>query len=493
MLTDRQFWRIKQLKNEGRTQEVIADRVEVNKETVSKAIKATEPPSKRKKARIHRTRTDIFKDVWDFVIELLTINPGLAVKTIFKELKKKNIGKFQDGQIRTLERRVKLWRLENGPEKELYFEQNHEPGDLCASDYTHMEKLNITISGQAFDHLLYHFVLTYSNWETVTICFSESFESLSEGIQNAFWELGGIPNRHRSDNLSAAVKNFGDDKGEMTKRYKELLEHYNIDRSKIQPGKPNENGDVERSNGILKTAIDQQLMIRGSRDFENRNEYEFFLKELLEELNSGRIEKLKQEKENLKTLPKQRLDDFTEFYPRVSSHGTIKINKCVYSVKSQLKGLRPTVKLYASCLEVWFSGKLIETLPRVFGKAEQINYRHLIASLVRKPGAFENFKYKEEMFPTSYFREAYDTLLTQSPQKASQEYLKILHLAAMNSETEVNLALKKTLDSSQKVSLFSVMDMITSPCKNSFFDVELEKIDLNKYDSLYSESINKHE
>lgn len=486
MITDKQFWRIKQLKQQGKTQEQISDQVEVDRKTIYRALRENIPPSARKKQRTYRTRQDAFEVVWSVVTELLSLNPGLKAKTIFKELKKKNPGSFQDGQIRTLERKIQLWRLQNGPQKEVYFEQIHKPGDLCASDYTHMDKLNITIAGQPFNHLLYHFVLTYSNWETATICFSESFESLSEGIQNAFWELGGIPNKHRSDNLSAAVKNFGDDKGEMTKRYQELLKHYSIDRSKIQPGKPNENGDVEKSNDLLKKAVDQQLMLRGSRDFENQKDYEHFLTELLSELNSGRGARLKEEISNLSPLPSSRLADCTEFHPTVSPHSTIKINKRVYSVKSQLKGFKPTVKLFASHLEVWYANTLIEVLDRNYGKEDQINYRHIIDSLVKKPGAFENFKYKADMFPSSYFREAYDYLLEHTPQKASGEYLKILHLAAMNSETEVNLAIKELLDQSEKINLNSVMEIATRPHKTNTFDIELEDIDLSEYDKLYS-------
>jgi hypothetical protein len=90
-----------------------------------------------------------------------------------------------------LQRRIKAWRALSGPAKEVFFAQQHEPGRLCASDFTSMNDLGITLAGSRFEHCLYHFVLTYSNWESVTICFSESFESLSEGLQNALWELGG--------------------------------------------------------------------------------------------------------------------------------------------------------------------------------------------------------------------------------------------------------------------------------------------------------------
>ena len=97
-----------------------------------------------------------------------------------------------------------------GSSKEVFFDQIHRPGQLAASDFTHMNDLHVTLAGEPFDHMIYHFVLTYSNWETATVCFSESFESLSQGLQNALWELEGVPQMHRTDRLSAAVNNLGD-------------------------------------------------------------------------------------------------------------------------------------------------------------------------------------------------------------------------------------------------------------------------------------------
>src|SRR5690606_15796915 len=130
---------------------------------------------------------------------------GLEAKTLFEDLQRRYPAQFQDGQLRTLQRRVKQWRALEGPPKEVFFPQEHHPGELCQSDFTHMTALGVTIGGQRFEHLIYHFVLTYSNWETGTICFSESFESLSEGLQRALWQLGGVPKAHRTDRLSAAV------------------------------------------------------------------------------------------------------------------------------------------------------------------------------------------------------------------------------------------------------------------------------------------------
>ena len=162
-------------------------------------------PSATRDPRDYRTREDPFVCVWDEVKGLLEKDPGLEALTLFDDLQVRYHGQFTDGQLRTLQRRVKHWRATEGPEKEVFFPQRHHPGDLCESDFCHLTKLCVTIAGALFRHMLYHFVLTCSNWETGTVVFSESFESLSEGLQNALWKLGGVPKRHRTDSLSAAV------------------------------------------------------------------------------------------------------------------------------------------------------------------------------------------------------------------------------------------------------------------------------------------------
>lgn len=472
-----------------KSQQQVADELEISRSTVSQYEHQDKPPSITHPPRTHATRSCPFQDVWGEVTGFLELNSGIQSKTIFEHLQRTHLGKFQDGQKRTLERKIKLWRLENGSPKEVVFEQIHHPGELGASDFTKMGQLNITIQGQPFDHMLYHFVLTYSNWETVSICYSETFESLSEGFQNAVWELGGVPVKHRTDNLGAAVINMGDHKGEMTRRYNELVDHYGIERSKIQPGKPNENGDVERSNGLLKTIVDQRLMLRGSRDFASLEEYRSFLKNLMKELNAGRSERFKEDHAKLRTLPKHPLEACTRFDQKVSRFSTINLKGPIYSVPSRLISENVIVRQLSNEIEIWNSTKKLEVIPRAIGKMVNINYRHIIDSLIRKPGAFENWKYREELFPTSHFREAYDNLLAKTPAKATKEYLNILHLAANYSETEVDLALQEILNTQERVSHYAVTEMVTRPNRTSRTQVKVEAIDLSHYDKLINKEV----
>lgn len=202
--------------------------------------------------------------------ELLQLNPGLEAKTLFTDLQRRFPGRFDDGQLRTLPRRLKQWRALTGPAKEVFFSHVHHPGRLCASDFTHGTDLHVTIAGTPFEHLIYHFVLTYSNWETATLCFAESYQSLREGLQNALWELGGVPQMHRTDRLTAAIPPGTEGSLSFTQRYQALLRHYGLTGQAIQTAHAHENGDVEQSHRQLKRALDQALMLRGSRAFASR-------------------------------------------------------------------------------------------------------------------------------------------------------------------------------------------------------------------------------
>ena len=231
--------------------------------------------------RSWRTRQDPFADVWSEVEALLKESSGWEAKTLFEELQRQHPGRFAAGQLRTLQRRVKQWRATQGPDKEVFFAQQHVPGRLGASDFTHLTDLGVTINGEPFAHLVYHFVLTYSNWEHVTLCFSESFESFGEGFQNAVWMLGGVPEAHRSDRMSLAVQASGSQF--FTRRYEAVMAHYEIRPQAINAGKGHENGDAEQSHHRFKRAVDQALLLRGSRDFPSREAYVSFLREVCEQ------------------------------------------------------------------------------------------------------------------------------------------------------------------------------------------------------------------
>ena len=234
------------MSNTEQNQEIAAAKAGMDPKTARKYLALNRLPSEVAKERHWRTRDDPFGEVWDQVKQQIEENPGLEAKTLFEWLQREYPGRFTDGQIRTLQRRIKVWRATEGPAQQVYFGQKHEPGRLCASDFTHMTELGVTIAGQTLEHLVYHFVLTYSNWETGTICYSESLESLSEGWQNAVWELGVVPAEHRTDRLSSAVNNMSNLE-EFNRRYEGLMRYYGVKPQHTNPASPHENGDAERS------------------------------------------------------------------------------------------------------------------------------------------------------------------------------------------------------------------------------------------------------
>ena len=193
MVTDLQVRRLRRLDQLGIPPGLAAARAGMDDKTARKYRRLGKLPSEVRMEHHWRTRPDPFAEVWPQLEELLAVNPGLEAKTLFEHLQRQHPGRFPDGQLRTLQRRVKRWRALHGPAREVFFGQVHEPGRLCASDFTHCSDLGVTVAGSPFPHLIYHFVLTYSNWEAGTVCFSESFEASARGCRTRCGSWAACP------------------------------------------------------------------------------------------------------------------------------------------------------------------------------------------------------------------------------------------------------------------------------------------------------------
>lgn len=489
MVTDQQVKRLWRLWQEKLSLEVAAAKAGMDVKTARKYLRDRRLPSEMKQKHLWRTRPDAFEEVWPELQERLVLEPGLQAKTLFEYLQRTFPGRFPDGQLRTLQRRIKHWRATEGPAREVFFAQEHQPGQLCESDFTHCRELQVTIGGQPFPHLLYHFVLSYSNWETGTICYSESFESLSEGLQNALWELGGVPREHRSDRMSAAVNNLTDLR-EFTAAYAALLRHYGLQGQKIQAGRAHENGDIEQRHYRLKQAITQALMIRGSREFGSVAEYQKFLRNLFARLNAGRRLRFAEELAELRGLPERRLDTTRHERVRVSPGSLIYVHRNTYSVHSRLIGEMVEARVTPDAIEVWYGNRKVEELPRLRGRGKhRIDYRHMIDWLVRKPGAFENYRYREDLFPSSWFRMAYDLLREKlGPRRGAKEYVEILALAAGSGEAKVEDAIRVLLSNGpERLNAAAIKVAIESPSLGPIVPtVEVSPVPLAIFDELLS-------
>lgn len=494
MVTDQQARKLMTLLSNEVPLSTAALKSGMDEKTARKYRRAGDLPSALQARHDWRTRPDPFVEVWPELKELLQDNPGLQATTLLTELQRREPGRFSDGQLRTLQRKLKMWRAQEGPAKEVFFAQEHCPGELGASDFCHLSALGIRIGGQPFPHLLYHFVLTYSNWETGSLCFSESFESLSAGLQDALWQLGGVPLRHRTDSLSAAIQPPGSPE-EFRECYTGLLEHYGMQGERIQIGKANENGDIEqrpcpKGAHRFKVALDQALMLRGSRDFASREAYALFVRRLFVQLNAGRRERFEEERRVLRALPPQRRETRKPFRVRVGPGSTIRVQHNVYSVPSWLIGEWVEVRLGAEDLELWHGQRLMECLPRLRGEQRhRIEYRHIINWLVRKPGAFAADRYREDLFPSSRFRLAYDHLRSCQPLRADKEYLALLLLAAQESEERVENALCHLLTTGKPITCTEIKLLIGAATPTPApIEVAIAPVNLGTYDGLLQET-----
>jgi hypothetical protein len=477
-----------QARRKGATQRVAAAKAGMSERTARRYERAGKLPSELKRPRTWRTRTNPFEEDWPWVVAQLERDPALQGTTLFALLCERHPERYQPIQVRTLQRHIAQWKALHGPEQEVMFEQRHEPGERGQSDFTHMQDLEITIGGAAFAHLLFHFVLTYSNVEAVSVCFSESFEALAEGLERALWQVGGVPKLHRTDHLTAAVRQL--DKGERedwTERYQALMSHYGMQPTWNNTGIAHENGDVEQSHHRFKEAVDQALRVRGSRDFADRHAYEAFLQNLVAKRNQSRASRFAAEKETLHPLPSAPLALCKEIRVSVSRFSTIQVLGNTYSVPSRLIGTRVLVRVRTETLEGYVGTSHAFTLPRLLGKQQhRIDYHHLIWSLVRKPGAFAAYRYREELFPTTLFRQAYDRLVKALPAKADREYVRVLHQAASTAESEVETALSLLLEANTVPTAAAVRELVgtTSAQPIPVPSIPVPTLDLGAYDRL---------
>jgi hypothetical protein len=464
-----------------------AMRAGMDPKTARKYAKAGKMPSELKEPRKWRTHADAFVEEWGMITAMLEAAPELEAKTIFEFLETKNPGGHDEGELRTLQRRVRAWRAQHGPEKEVFFAQNHRPGEAGQTDFTWATELGITIGGEPLAHMLCHFVLPYSNWEWATVCHSESMAALRHGVQAAVFQLGRRPYWHQTDHSTAATHKLsatGEHRG-FNSKYVLLMDHLGMKPRTTGVGEKEQNGDVEAANGAMKRRLEQHLLLRGSRDFESVAAYEQWLQEVLRKANGRREVKLREEMAVMEPLAVSRLPEHKDVQVGVSPWSTIRVLHNAYSVPSRLIGESVTVRIWEDRLEVFHGGISQLVVERLLGRmGHRINYRHVIWSLVRKPGAFARYRYREDLFPTLTFRRAYDALsLAEAGRGADIEYLRILHLAASTMESEVEVALELLLAAGSVPTAAAVKEL-SAPEKRAVPMLTPPVVDLTGYDRL---------
>jgi hypothetical protein len=434
------------------SQRAAAARAGFSERTARRIDADPRPPSQRKPER-GRTVPDPLEAVWEsLLLPILERDPAVQAVTLLRHLQMTDPDAFPDDRVRrTLERRVRDWRALHGAARDVIFRQTPEPGRMALSDFTDGEEgqlafqwkdrptneLGVTIAGAPFPHRLFHFVLAYSGWEHAAVVLGgESFTALAENLQNALWTLGGVPREHRTDSLSAAYRNLDDEAAEdVTRRYDDFCAHYGLLASRCNPGEPHENGSIEAHNRHLKKALDQALILRGARDFAEIADWRRFVDQVVGRRNRHREYAVRTEAAALRPLPARRTTDFTETVVRVTRTGGFLVHSVFYSAPSRLIGQRLRVHVYDDRIEGFLGATCVVSHPRRRGKengarVHQVDYRHVIHALRRKPQALAGSVYRDGLFPRTEYAAAWAVLSAALPQRdACRRMVDLLWLA----------------------------------------------------------------
>ena len=439
-----------------------------------------------------RRRPDPLADVWDAeIVPILRAAPGLRAIAVLEEIRRRH-PEISPTIRRTLERRMRAWRALCGPEQDVIFRQEHEPGRLGLSDFTDTSALGITVAGIVLGHRLYHFRLAFSGFEHAHVVLGgESFVALAEGLQNALWALGGVPKEHRSDSLSAAFRNLDrDGQEDLTQRYQALMRHYEMAPTRNNRGVAHENGSIESAHGHLKKALEDALLLRGSRDFDALDGYRRFVDEIVGRRNAHNRKRIELERPQLRSLPKRRTADYEEKTVTVTSSGGFILRRVFYTAPSRLIGHRLRVHLYDDRLDCFLGATPILTLRRGRPISDSkgghvVDYRHVIHALRKKPMALPNLVYRDQLFPCPAYRKAFEALRAEvGDKRACKVTVELLALAHDRAcEAELAQVIDVELDAGRLPDLALLRERFGPP-PASVPVIAVKLLPLNAYDEL---------
>ncbi|HEY2257034.1 MAG TPA: IS21 family transposase [Variovorax sp.] len=477
------------------TRQLAAARAGIGASTGARLDADPRLPSQRQTPR-GRRRPDPLAAIWDAeIVPMLQSTPGLRPVAVFGEMLRRHPD-LAPNVRRTLERRVRHWQALHGPERDVIFRQEHPPGQQGLSDFTDAGALAVTIAGTTLAHRLYHFRLAFSGWEHAEVVLGgESFTALATGLQNALWLLGGAPREHRSDSLSAAFRNLEHEtEADLTSRYEAMCAHYGMQPTRNNRGVAHENGAIESPHGHLKTALEQALLLRGTRDFTDLAAWRAFVDEVVGRANARRRKAVEAERAALLSLPARRTTDHDEVLVTVTSSGGFMLRRVFYTVPSRLIGHRLRVRLYDDRLECLLGSTLVVTLTR--GRAYQgrhgphrtlhvVDYRHVIHALRRKPAALLNLVYRDQLFPRDAYRRTWERLMAaEPPRTACRVMVGLLALAHERAcEAELAAELDRLIEDGRLPDLATLLCRF-GPAQGSIPDVTVVLPSPASYDAL---------
>ena len=485
-----------------------AMKAHMDRKTARSYLRAKQYPSEMRTERTWRTRADPFAADWPEIAGRLADAPELEAKSLFEQLLRDRPGVYQESQLRTFQRRIKVWQVQFGPDKEVFFPQEHTPGEAMQTDFTWATELGVTIQGEAFAHMLCHVVLPYSNWGWITVCQSESMLALRRGIPAALAQLGRIPLFSQTDNSTSATHRIAaNEEVEVTETgevlllgtatsgrnprafnadYRDMMKgHYDIEPRTIGVGKSEQNGDVEASNGALKRRLHQHLLLRGHRDFPSVEAWETWAQGICRLANAKR-KRVEEELAAMRPLRVEAFAEFDEWRIKVSEESTLLVKRNTYSVPPRLAGEYVRVRLYEMTMEIWFADRRMAVLPRLLGEYRtRIDYRHVVKQMLKKPGAFAHYRHRAELIPGPAWHQALEALQQGlGERKGEVAYLRNLNLAAEEMECDVEAAMVLLMEAGVVPEPARVKDLMGLAKPSEIPELAPLVVDLGAFDAL---------
>jgi hypothetical protein len=491
--TDKQVRKLMQERGQGATLSVASARAGMTRQTGAKYERAGKLPSELTAPRAWMTRDNPFEQDWKEVERMLGDTPDLQAKTIFDILSERNPSRYEPGQLRTLQRHIRRWHALQGDDRScsIFFPQRHQPGEAMQTDFTHTGELGLSIAGEPYKPLLCHEVLPFSGWQWATPCLSESMLALRAGVQDAVFRLGKIPAWHQTDNSTGATHNVGDGSRTFNQEYVDFMAHIGMKARTTAIGAKEQNGTIEAHNGAFKRFLKQRILVRGHADFVDEAAFVTWLHDQLHRSNARRRDKLARELQFMRPLMAVRMPEYREVLVSVTSYSTINVKNNIYSVPPRLQGHEVKVRIYEKRIEVRFADNLVHTASRLTGMSRHaIDYRHVIWSLVRKPGAFARYCYRDDLFISPVFRQAHAALQAHSPgTRGDAAYLRLLHLAASTMQSDVETAVALLMEQGKVPDADAVKDLVTPQQTLVRPEMAAPSVDLHAYDQLITGAI----
>ena len=467
------FKRIIQLRNEGKTQEEIAQIIGVSRRSVIRYLKSGKIPKYSRPLKSNRS--DPLVGFYDLVEEKLRLNCKISLHELYEYLSQRGY----KGSERTLRRKTFTLRREL-KNKEVYFQRELKPGEVMEGDFT---EFNLPIGGKKTKIYLWVTSLPFSNTYFATPYQNCAFESFAEGSIHAFKEFGGIAKSYRLDNMSPVVSKIllGKDRI-VTKRYSEFQNHYGFKQDFCNPGKGNEKGNIEANNKIIKNKIFSRISLN-NLSFSTLAAFREFVWEMCREHNKEALVYDKFKSEALLPLPSSRFKCFRTEVVTVNKYSLVSLGKegYQYSVPCQYIGVRVEARIYPEKVELVSDGEIICSHKRIEGERglASILLEHIIDGLLKKPGAMKDWKYRSILFERPSWQLFYEKLKNSGGK--DKEYLGCLKLMSKYGRDAVTLGMELMSSSNMPLSSHFLEQLVKEEIEN-IYEIDPITVDLNQYD-----------